>query len=140
MKTVNLPKELHTKLKLKATERGITITQLLVEIITKYLSTFCLLLFVSCASTYTKVDEVNYDRYEHDQKIADGMEMREVMEKFGSPHQVKKDAYNGEYVTKFVYYRAIQCSNLYCFVYFDEDDKEVIKYDGFRQEYINFLD
>jgi hypothetical protein len=105
----------------------------------KTLISICMLmLFVSCGSTFTKVDKVNYARYEHDQKIEKGIGMKEVMDKFGSPHDVKNYGYNGEGTTTFVYYRAIQCKVVYCFVVFD-DDKEVINFDEFRQEYVNFL-
>ena len=96
-----------------------------------------LLFLTSCASTYTKVDKVNYSKHEHDQKIAKGMTPKEVMEKFGSPATVQRVFHYDRVVTEFTYYRGIHCKSVYCFVHFDK--KKVINWIEFRQEYINFL-
>lgn len=138
-KPIQIEESLHYRIKTQALKEKLTLGEFIMKIFLKYMSTLCILLIVSsCASTYTKVDPVNYDRYKHDQKIEKGMSMEDVMKKFGSPADVKKTVYDAEYVTTFVYYRAIHCKAVYCFVSFD-DDKEVINFDEFRQEYINFL-
>jgi len=97
-------------------------------------------LLTSCASTYTKVDKPNYDRYEHDQKISKGMSTREVMDMFGSPQIVKEVFHYNRVVLEFTYYRGIHCKSTYCFVHFDREDKKVINWIEFRQEYMSFLD
>lgn len=104
----------------------------------KTLISLCILfLFVSCASTYTKgPDPVNAKRYNHDEKIRNGMTMKEVMDTFGSPHQVKREFVSRamDIVPVFVYYRSIYCETVYCFVMFDKD-KEVIHSVNFRAEF-----
>ena len=91
-------------------------------------------ILTSCASTYTPVDKTNMDRFTHDQKISVDMTAREVMGMFGSPDRVIK----GNTTFKFVYYRKIQCAGVYCTI--DFKDGEVVGYNSFRQEYINFID
>ena len=107
----------------------------------KYMSTLCVLfLFVSCSSTtYTKIDEPNYKRYNHDQKIELGMTVEEVLNSFGSPSHIDKTWGNKMMVIEFRYYRAIHCQEMMCFVQFDEESRKVVNYINFRGEYINFM-
>lgn len=140
MKTLQIPSDLHKKLKMKAIEEGKTMLQLLIEIITKYLAMVVLVLFVGCATHYTKgPDEVNAKRYNHDEKIREGMTMKEVMDTFGSPSQVKNAFFVSETVIEFVYYRSIYCESIYCFVHFDKDSKEVVRSINFRQEFTELV-
>jgi len=116
--------------------------QLVIEIITRYFATLCLtVLLVSCASQkmYTKIDETNYERFEHKQKIELGLSMQQVLKMFGTPSDYKKGWRDGEDTVEFIYYNNIACSSVYCFVEFNLDDKEVVHFVNFRMEYINLI-
>ena len=142
MKTLKITNDLHLKLKKEALRRNMTLMQLVIEIITKYFATLCLtVLLVSCASQkmYTKIDETNYERFEHKQKIELGLSMQQVLKMFGTPSDYKKGWRDGEDTVEFIYYNNIACSSVYCFVEFNLDDKEVVHFVNFRMEYINLI-
>jgi outer membrane protein assembly factor BamE (lipoprotein component of BamABCDE complex) len=75
----------------------------------------------SCSSTYVKVDKVNYDRFEHDQKVVIGMSKKEVLKKFGSPDMASSKNYG----TQWKYYHKIFCAHdgAVCAFYFDDGGK-----------------
>lgn len=93
----------------------------------------------SCATYYTKgPDTINKGRYQHDEKILTGMTMKEVMDRFGSPQLVEK-RYHSQWVIEFTYYRSLYCTSIYCFVRFDLEDKKVVDYINFRQEFTDLV-
>ena len=141
IKLVKVTEEIHKRLKQEALDKNITLFELLTRILKRHFGILILILTVSaCSSTkmYTKVDRVNPERYEHQQKIELGLSMRQVVSRFGSPQEVKRN-YVNQRVIEFVYYRNIACSSVFCFVRFDEEEKRVVSHDNFRQEYTNYL-
>ena len=141
MRTINIPKELHTKLKLEATKQGISIMALLTRIITNYLATLCvMLMFVGCGTvSYVKVDKVNMDRFTHDQKIVEGLSRQEVLDKFGSPDQAFATTFGAKGAIVWRYNYKIFCSQrgTRCDVYFRNDS--VIYTSNFRMEFSNLV-
>jgi len=142
MKTLKIPDWLHEKLKVKAAQKRITIIQLLTEILCRYLCLILILSMIGCSSSkmYTQVNPVNEKKYKHHQKIQRGMSMREVIDKFGDPIDVRKEWALNQIAIVFIYYNAIHCNGVYCEVRFNQNTKEVVSFVNFRQEYVDWVE
>ena len=99
---------------------------------------FGLLLLTSCGTVhYTKVDKVNMARYEHGQKMIEGLTRNEVLSRFGSPTRASETTFGGKGAVKWTYDYKIFCGTkgTYCAVFFRND--RVIFNVNFRQEFNN---
>lgn len=143
MKTLKIPQDLHQKLKIQAAKEGVSLMELIIKIITKYLSSLAvLLLFVSCASPKyyeTKVEKWSYSQIEHQQKIKVGMDKAEVTARFGAPDRVQEVTLVFAKRIEIEYLYKIWCSYPSCRVYVDPETGLVTSYENFRYEYTESL-
>lgn len=145
MKTnsIRIPSELHQALKIEAAKQGVSIMELLIRIVTKYLSTLCVLVILtSCGSAKfheTKVEKWTYDQINHQQKVVVGMEKADVMKKFGAPDRVQQVelGFNKRIEIEYIY--KIWCASPSCRVYVDPETGLVTSYVNFRYEYTQEL-
>ena len=136
LKTIKVTKEIHHKIRQQAAQEGITILQLITKIFLKYVTSLCLLLLVSCASTeYVYVDKVNMKRFQHEQKVVVGMDRNEVLVKFGSPDEAYETVWANRGAVVWVYHRKIFCAHqgTRCKLFFREG--KVIYDNNFRMEF-----
>lgn len=135
-KTVKVDTNTHHDLKVQSAKENLSIKELIMKLVKNYLALLTVLTFVGCATTYTKVDKTNWERFEHDQKIAIGMTMEEITKSFGSPQkaEVYTDWLTGTHIN-WTYTYSIHCQWAECYVTFEEG--KVTKYQGFRMEYID---
>ena len=143
MKTLKIPTELHQALKVQAAKQGVSLMQLIVTILKKYLATLAIVLtLVSCASPRhytTKVEEFGYDKIEHRQKIYIGQNKEEVLRNFGAPTRVQTVQLNFNNRVEIEYLYAVWCSYPSCRVYVDPETNKVTSYLNFRYEYTEEL-
>lgn len=143
MKTLKIPTELHQALKIEAAKQGVSIMELVVMILKKYLATLAVVLtLVSCASPRhytTKVPEFSYEQIAHQQKIAVGQDKEEVLKNFGAPTRVQMVQLNFNNRVEIEYLYAVWCSYPSCRVYVDPETNKVTSYLNFRYEYTEEL-
>ena len=97
-----------------------------------------LLLLTSCGTThYVKTDKVNMARYEHGQKMIEGLTRNEVLTRFGSPDKASETTFGGKGAIRWEYHYKIFCGTMgtKCVVMFRND--RVIYNVNFRQEFNN---
>jgi len=97
-----------------------------------------MIILTSCGSTsYVKVDPVNMKRFNHDQKMVEGLSRQEVLTRFGSPDQAFETTFGTKGAVVWRYHHKIFCSHkgTRCDVYFRND--RVIYTSNFRMEFNN---
>lgn len=135
---IQIAKTLHERIKTQSNKEKLTIGQFIMKIFNKYMASLCLLLLVSCGTTkYVQVDPVNYTRFNHGQKMIEGLTRQEVLSKFGSPDSAEETIFGAVGAIRWRYHEKIFCAHLgtRCDVYFRND--VVVYSNNFRMEFSN---